>query len=742
MKNIILLFLLLLTYTVHTQEDKFNLKFNKIDTDGFAFGWERIISENYSVKIFNDSTTNKKNVVKIEFDSTKSKSSYAYIGYDIPNQYKGKKIKVSGSLKIDNLNEKSASYLYINLIDNNNQTLISGPKSSKDITGTIDWKKYEVEIDFDNNTSIIKIGAVLLGKGTLFIDDFKILIDGKPIEKLERERNIGYALKPILFKNVNYFNTEKKKFIKSSVLVSKGKIVKINKNILVSDTIETIDATDNFLIPGLIDSHIHLFQSGGLYTRPDIIDLRKTKSYEKEKEWIKDNTEDLLNSYLKLGITTVIDQGGPFSNFKIRDKYNKSLNHPSIFLSGPLVSTYQPKEFGTDDMPIIKVNTIEEAKKLVQKQNLYKTDFIKIWYLTSRESAEKNYDIVKATITEAHKNNLKVAVHATELKTAKLAIKAGANILVHSIDEKVDEELLKMIKENNVIYIPTLEVHINYVKVLGKTFSITDDDFKFVNPYVLGTLFDSKNKKIKTKFKDYVKYFSNQKETDSSHIILLENLKKVISNNIIVATGTDAGNIGTFHAASYYNELAAMKLAGLSNEEILISSTINGAKVLGKEMEFGSIEVGKFADLVLLNANPLKKIENLKSINLIVKRGEVHYPNNWNSNSSSQDLVQKQLNAYNARNIDAFLEPYADDVKIYNFPNTLKSTGKDTIRPTYENMFKKYPDLHCELVNRIINGDTIIDHERITFNKGEPTYEATAIYKIKKGKISKVYFIH
>jgi len=109
--------------------------------------------------------------------------------------------------------------------------------------------------------------------------------------------------------------------------------------------------------------------------------------------------------------------------------------------------------------------------------------------------------------------------------------------------------------------------------------------------------------------------------------------------------------------------------------------------------------------------------------------------------NAPEELAQEQLEEYNARDIDAFLAPYAEDVELYTFPNELNTKGKSEMRKQYEQMFANTPDLHCELVNRIVNGNTVIDHERITgFSKGK-AFEAVAIYKIGEGKIKKVYFI-
>jgi hypothetical protein len=107
---------------------------------------------------------------------------------------------------------------------------------------------------------------------------------------------------------------------------------------------------------------------------------------------------------------------------------------------------------------------------------------------------------------------------------------------------------------------------------------------------------------------------------------------------------------------------------------------------------------------------------------------------------SPLDLVERQLKAYNARNIDAFLEPYADDVELYEFPDKLLSKGKDAMRKDYEGMFKNIPSLHCDIVGRIIQRNIVIDKESIS-GMGRNKFEATAIYHIEKNKIKKVYFI-
>jgi len=266
-------------------------------------------------------------------------------------------------------------------------------------------------------------------------------------------------------------------------------------------------------------------------------------------------------------------------------------------------------------------------------------------------------------------------------------------------------------------------------------------DLLKADPNQLGTLLDLKHLADTLLVNNYKKSSSSKaskarlKKTDSISRI---NLKILADAGVLIATGTDAGNIGTLHAASYLSELQAMKMSGLTNWQIIVASTINGAKILNKEEEFGSISVGKKANLILLNSNPLEEIGHITSIDKVINNGVVIEPDSILKETPSA-LAQRQLNAYNLRNIDAFLEPYADDVEIYNYPNDLRFKGKETMRKGYATMFERTPNLHCELLGRIVQGNIVIDKERVQF--GEKVMEAVAIYHIENNKIKKVYFI-
>jgi uncharacterized protein (TIGR02246 family) len=106
-----------------------------------------------------------------------------------------------------------------------------------------------------------------------------------------------------------------------------------------------------------------------------------------------------------------------------------------------------------------------------------------------------------------------------------------------------------------------------------------------------------------------------------------------------------------------------------------------------------------------------------------------------------EQLVQRQLDAYNAHDIDAFMDTYSDSIKLIQFPATVTTRGKDQMRAGYKMFFENNPKLHCEIKKRIVEGNVIIDQERVTGLNNGSVIEATAVYRVDKGKIVEVYFI-
>jgi uncharacterized protein (TIGR02246 family) len=512
---------------------------------------------------------------------------------------------------------------------------------------------------------------------------------------------------------------------------------------------DVIDVRGKYLIPGLIDGHIHFFQSGGLYTRPDGLDLRHRVPYDKHQRWVRENMDDVFRRYIRSGITTVVDMGGPMWNFDVRAQARRTRVAPRVFVAGPLIASYQPPALKTSDPAIVRVNTVAEALAMVRRQVAKKADLIKIWYVVSPKlvakglalDADRFYPIVKAVIQESHKHKLPVYVHATELDTAKRALRAGADVLVHSVrDKNVDAEFLRLAKQRGVKYIPTLWVFHSYAAVYSKQLKLLKVEHLRGNPKVIGTLFDMYELRS-TELGERQKKLQESRKPITTNPVLLRNLKRVWDHGIIVAAGTDAGNVGVLHGPALFHDFALMKRAGLSNHEILVSATYNGARALGRAQELGSLEVGKLADIVVLGSDPLKDIMNTSDTRLVVKGGQVYDPRHVLP-LTPRDLAQIQLNAYNARDLDSFLAVYAPDVEVYDFPGRLKLRGREAMRNAYATFFRKAKGLHCTLVKRITHGRFVIDRERVvTGIPGREEIQATAIYEITGGLIRRVWFL-
>ena len=144
------------------------------------------------------------------------------------------------------------------------------------------------------------------------------------------------------------------------------------------------------------------------------------------------------------------------------------------------------------------------------------------------------------------------------------------------------------------------------------------------------------------------------------------------------------------------------------------------------------------ADLLLLSKNPLEDLQGLNAVEIIIKDGKL-LPASEIINETPEQIVQRQVNAYNARNIDAFVDTYADDIEIFNFPEVSSMKGKEMLRSQFTQMFEQVPNLYCEIKNRIVLGNKVVDREHVRF--GESYSDVIAIYEVNDGKITKVTFL-
>jgi imidazolonepropionase-like amidohydrolase len=386
-----------------------------------------------------------------------------------------------------------------------------------------------------------------------------------------------------------------------------------------------IDAADKWVIPGLIDAHIHFFQSGGIHTRPDVIDLRDAVPYKQEIERVREQLPQTFARYIASGVTSVIDAGGPFWTFDVRALAERIPRSPRVAVTGPLLASAPPAELQElDDPPMLAVASREGANGAVERLLHYKPDMIKIWLVPGGRSLEEEMAWVATAIAASTAAEIPVIVHATELARARAVVAAGAGILAHSIgDQRIDDAMLAAMKEKDVVYITTLVVDENYRQVFHGQISLLDIERRLGNPAAIASLIRSNLLPPELAAPDR----APPARRPGPDAIAAENLRRVHGLGITVAAGSDAGNIGTLHGPALHRELELMVEAGLTPMQALLAATRGGAIAMDRLSDLGSLKAGKLADLVVLDADPLADISNTQKIRHVVKNGLVFDPN-------------------------------------------------------------------------------------------------------------------
>jgi imidazolonepropionase-like amidohydrolase len=230
---------------------------------------------------------------------------------------------------------------------------------------------------------------------------------------------------------------------------------------------------------------------------------------------------------------------------------------------------------------------------------------------------------MRAAGDEARKVGLPLIVHATGLWEAKDALRAGARVLVHSVwSAPVDDEFLALARRQGTIYVPTLMVPDGYRQVAARRFAGERQPLACVDPATRAKALATDTVAPGQRPTAAV-LAERTARTARSFAQGQANLKRVHDAGIPVALGTDAGNPLTLHGASVFMELEAMQASGLAPRDVLVAATGNAARALGLDST-GTVAAGAAADLVVLDADPLSDIRNVRQIALIVRRGEVY----------------------------------------------------------------------------------------------------------------------
>jgi imidazolonepropionase-like amidohydrolase len=388
--------------------------------------------------------------------------------------------------------------------------------------------------------------------------------------------------------------------------------------------VDVTDLSGAFLAPGLIDAHVHFAQTGWADGRPDAFDVRAKHPYEDVQKELRSRPERFFRSYLCSGVTSVFDVGGFAWSLDLPARAENDTLAPRVRAAGPLLSTIDFWLNLPAERQFIFLKDEEAAKAGVAYLASRGAQAVKVWYVvTADRPVEASEAAVLAAGAEAKKKGLPLIVHATGLAEAKVALRAGASLLVHGVmDKPLDDEFLDLLKKSGAIYNPTLVVIEGYVAIAKTAAAGTatpfDDPNGCVDPSTrarLAATAEIEAASVASKVRD------REVRTAERKALGLANLKRVRDAGIPIAMGTDAGNPGTLHGPSVYAEMEAMQAAGLTPMEVLVASTRGGSRALLREKEIGTVEKGKLADLVVFAKDPLADIANARTVKGVVRGG-------------------------------------------------------------------------------------------------------------------------
>ena len=417
----------------------------------------------------------------------------------------------------------------------------------------------------------------------------------------------------------------------SIIIVREGRIECVGEqgDCSIPSNAETIDASGKYITPGMIDAHMHFSQTGFFDGRPDAMDITDEYPFPDVAAYQKQNPQRYYDSYLCSGITGVYDVGGFSWTIDLQEEAENNPKAPHVAAAGPLITPAPGAPFDLpSDRVLVNLDSEETGVKTVQYLSSLGSTGIKFWQINTRSDEYKDW--VSTAAEEIRKEGNQMIAHATTLEQAKFALENGAKLLVHSVgDVEVDEEFLEMAKENGTYYNPTLIVSAGYMLAYKAAADIEPIPVNDPNGCI-----DTRTKELITtasQFKDHPRLTENFKERlrsfnyeeDMPEVIQYENLKTIHESGIPVVVGTDAGNPGTLHGVSIFDELEAMQSAGITAEDLIVMATKNGAESMRRGDDFGTLEVGKFGNLIILDENPSQDISNMRSLSHVMIKGNL-----------------------------------------------------------------------------------------------------------------------
>ncbi|MGC4252081.1 MAG: amidohydrolase family protein [Sphingobium sp.] len=391
----------------------------------------------------------------------------------------------------------------------------------------------------------------------------------------------------------------------SSLVQTDGRIIWVGPNAqapAVADA-TVVDLTGKFVTPGFIDLHVHLGNTHDM----DMGAQFNTRA----------NVEHDLHTYAGYGFTSVAVMGTD-KDFIFGLRKEQRAGRPTM---ARLFTSGQGLVFknGYGGVPGIThpVATPQEAAAEVDAQAVKGVDYIKLWVDDEHQLLPKMPpEISQAIIDAAHRNGLKAFAHIFYLADAQRLVGQGIDGFVHSVrDKRIDDDLVRAMKEKGVAQVGATLSREAAMFEYAKRSPVLDDPFfkQGVTQKTLNVLSDPQHEHQIASgpyFAQMPTYLANA----------TANVKKLADGGIAIGVGTDAGPAGRFAGYAGHWEMELMVKAGLSTAQVIRAATGGAAAVIGAK-DIGTIERGKWADFVVLRANPLDNILNTRQIDAVYIAG-------------------------------------------------------------------------------------------------------------------------
>jgi imidazolonepropionase-like amidohydrolase len=392
-----------------------------------------------------------------------------------------------------------------------------------------------------------------------------------------------------------------------------------------------VDVSGRYITPGLVDAHVHFSQTGWIDGRPDGLQAPDLYPYLETSRYNRDHPERWHQSYLCSGITAVYDVGGHPWTTGLPAASEHDPNAAHVRAAGPLITHATRSALMADDelYTFLPMDTPDEVSTSVRKVVDMGATAAKVWYLRPPADRRDELDARLMQIgEEARAAGLDLIVHATSLREAKMALRAGAKLLVHSVqNEPVDKEFLELLRQNDAVYAPTLVVGAFWTRARGAIALALPPEIDDPNGCVdAGTRAKlQQTGELQALMPEAQRspeaFYSRLERGGMTLGIMNENIRRVHEAGVTIATATDAGNPLTLHGPSIYNEMEAMQAAGISAPDIVVMSTHNGAIAMNRLDDFGTLEAGKIADLIVLEQDPNEDVRAFRSLTHVMRAG-------------------------------------------------------------------------------------------------------------------------